>query len=104
MPDYHESTLEFGREMYSFPYGEHIFVMVRPLVKDWSHYSMSLATEGNEEWRPVMVAGHGSGQHIRSIGSSYAFPMSDFEFGPEIKIAEIMAEAEVTDPAGNFSR
>lgn len=33
MPDYQESPDGFGPEMFTFPYGQHIFVLARPLTE-----------------------------------------------------------------------
>jgi hypothetical protein len=98
MHEVKESPLGFGPEMFSFPYGKHIFVLARPRERDWSHYDGCTFAQGMEEWRPVMVQGHGTGQRLCAIGSNYAYSLEDFEIGPQLDIAYVMASASVPAP------
>lgn len=93
MPEFHESPLGFGQEMFSFPYGQHIFVLARPVERDWSSFDGSTMRSGTEEWRPMMVRGHGTGQRLYAIGSPYSHQMEEFEIGPVIDIEHIMGQA-----------
>ena len=90
-----ECPMGFGPERFSFPYGEHIFVLARPLAHDWKEFDGSTMNQGREEWRPMMVRGHGTGQRLFSPGSHYAQPMARFEIGPQLNISEIMDQAQV---------
>lgn len=92
MPEYQESPLGFGREMFTFPYGHHIFVLARPLDRDWSSIDGSTMRSGTEEWRPMRVSGHGTGQRLCAIGSPYAYQMDEFEIGPILDIEHIMGQ------------
>ena len=99
MSDHQESPLGFGPERFGFAYGSHAFVLARPITNDWSHYDGSTMQSGTDEWRPMMVRGHGTGQRLFSFGSSYGYRMEEFEFGPELNIDQLMSERVPSSPA-----
>lgn len=71
-PDYNNALREI-------PYGEHLFVMARPVKGDWKDFNFSTMRQGRHEFRPCMIQGHESGQRIYVIGSQYAYELSQFE-------------------------
>ena len=60
-------------------FGKHMFIMVRPVKRDWSDYDGSTMRQGREEFRPCMIRGHNSSQSVRCHGSAYAYPLEEFE-------------------------
>jgi hypothetical protein len=38
------------------PYGGHIFLMARPIEKDWRYYDNTFLNQGRTEFRPCMLA------------------------------------------------
>ena len=65
--------------------GEHVFVMARPRVRDWSDFHGTMK-QGNDEFRPCMVSGSDEGQRVFVVGSQYGYDHADFEFGPDIEL------------------
>ena len=73
-------------QRYEIPFAGHLFVWARPLVRTWSYYDGATMAQGRDEFRPVMVRGHDTGQGVYCQGSAYHYPMEDFEFGEVISM------------------
>lgn len=79
-------------QTFDIPYGEHIFILARPISGDWTDIH-SRGRSREADWRPCMVNGHDDGQRIWIIGSAYAHPLDQFEIGP---ILTVCPDAEIS--------
>jgi hypothetical protein len=80
----------------AMPIGDFVIAWARPRNGNWGNFDGKMYAEGEERsgYRPVMISGMYEGQRVFLMGSRLGYPLDQFEIGPDVTGAPIIAEPQ----------